>query len=133
MRLLYKCLLTLYVVALGFRVFTPRVDYVKATSQFTFGDQGRVRNIFYYEGNFQWLGNFLMLMPLVLLIVLLYPRMKSLNILVMSLFVSTFIETIQFYIPGRISDWKDVLINSLGAAFILKSARKIQSVSSDFS
>ena len=51
MRLLYKCLLTLYVVALGFRVFTPRVDYVKATSQFTFGDQGRVRNIFYYEGH----------------------------------------------------------------------------------
>ena len=119
MRLISKGLLAIYLVALGFRVFTPRADFLKTTSQFTFGNAGTLHNIFFYESNFQWLGNFLMLMPLAALITIIFPTMKSRYALVVCLIASVLIESIQLYIPGRVSDWKDLLSNALGVALIL--------------
>ena len=119
MRLISKSLLAAYLVALGFRVFTPRTEILPGTEKLTFGKSSTVHNIFYYEGSTQWLGNLVMLMPLAIFITVLLPKKKSQYALAICLVASIIIESIQFFIPGRVSDWKDVLAIALGAAAII--------------
>jgi len=123
MRLLYKCLLAAYIVALGFRVFTPRTEFVKKDKTFTFGNSGTLHDAFYYEGSGQWLGNFMMLIPLALLVTLIVPKMKSQNVFLICLLTSVTIESIQLFIPGRVSDWRDILVNTLGVVVTLVAAK----------
>jgi glycopeptide antibiotics resistance protein len=119
MPLISKSLLAIYLVALGFRVFTPRTEILIGTDKPTFGRSSTVHNFFYYEGSMQWLGNFVMLVPLAIFITIILPKMKSQYALVICLVTSIVIEFMQFFIPGRVSDWKDVLTNSLGAALTI--------------
>jgi glycopeptide antibiotics resistance protein len=73
----------------------------------------------YYSGSLQWIGNFIMLMPLAYLLGKSLPQIKTQTILILSLLTTIFIEYVQIFIPGRVSDVRDITANSTGVILFL--------------
>ena len=130
MRRAYKSVLVLYIIALGFGVFTPRPDLVGpngtpigtpigAPSVGGFPSIGH--QILYLGGFWAWVGNFLMLVPFAFLIHSIWPKLGLQTIFIICLLTTISIEFIQLYIPGRVSDLRDVVLNATGAGLILLS------------
>ncbi len=128
MRQAYKSVLILYLIALGFGVFTPRPDLIGpngtpigspigAPSVGGFPSIGH--QILYLGGFWAWVGNFLMLVPFVYLIHLIWPKLGLQTIFIICLLTTISIEFIQIYIPGRVSDVRDIALNVTGAALTL--------------
>jgi len=70
----------------------------------------------YSLGDKQVLGNFVMLLPLGIYLPLLYKRLRGFfPVLLVSLFVSIFIEFLQLITRYRSVDIDDVLLNTVGA------------------
>jgi glycopeptide antibiotics resistance protein len=64
----------------------------------------------------QIIGNFIMLLPLGIFLPLLYKKVSSfLLVLVTSLFISTLIELLQLITSFRSADVDDIFLNALGA------------------
>jgi VanZ like family len=124
MRLPYRTLLGIYLVVLCFGVFTPRPDLVTPGAKpIISGAHGGLpavgHHILYLGGPLQWVGNFLMFIPLVLLLRKCWSRLTLQSIFIITLLTTIFIELIQIYIPGRISDIRDIIANGSGAALTL--------------
>ncbi len=124
MRLPYKGLLVLYLIVLGFGVFTPRPDLVPSGGQSLPGPSAGGfpsigHQILYLGGTWAWIGNFLMLVPVVFLIRLCWSKLTFQTIFIITLLMTISIEFIQLYIPGRVSDVRDIALNGSGAALTL--------------
>ena len=128
MRRSYVSVLTLYLIALGFGVFTPRPDLVGTggtpigtpigtPSPGGFPSIGH--QILYLGGCWAWVGNLLMLVPFVYLMHICWPKLILQTIFIMCLTTTISIEFIQLYIPGRVSDVRDIVLNGTGAALTL--------------
>ena len=128
MRPAYKSVLVLYVIALGFGVFTPRPDLVgkggasvgtPVGTPSVVGFPSIGHQILYLGGFWAWVGNFLMLIPVAYLIHICWPKLILQTIFIMCLTTTISIEFIQLYIPGRVSDVRDIVLNGTGAALTL--------------
>ena len=124
MRRAYMSVLALYLIALGFGVFTPRPDLVipgaNAIGTPSVGGFPSIgHQILYLGGFWAWVGNFLMLFPLVYLMHLIWPKLGLQAIFINCLLLTITIEFIQLYIPGRVSDLRDVVLNGTGAGLTL--------------
>ncbi len=128
MRRSYVSVLTLYLIALGFGVFTPRPDLVGTGgtpigtpigTPSIGGFPSIGHQILYLGGFWAWVGNFLMLVPLVYLMHLIWPKLGLQAIFINCLLLTITIEFIQLYIPGRVSDLRDVVHNGTGAGLAL--------------
>lgn len=128
MRWVYKSTLVLYIIALGFGVFTPQPDLVGpngtpigtpigAPSVGGFPSIGH--QILYLGGFWAWVGNFLMLIPVAYIIHICWPKLFLQTIFITCLTTTISIEFMQLYIPGRVSDVRDIALNSTGAALTL--------------
>lgn len=110
--------LSLYIAAFVLAVSLPRPDLVNPHSKPLFAKTGSIitsfaHDVLYYGGSLQWLGNFLMLAPL--------PfccswsgKAKAPNSFLIGFLTTITIETTQINIPGRVSDLRDVVMNSAG-------------------
>jgi hypothetical protein len=124
MKKLYRSLFVLYIGVLFLGVFTPRPDLVNPTSHPVIAPGPGVtvktlHGILYYGGSWQWCGNFIMLMPLVFLLGKIVPQIKAQTLLLLSLLTTIFIEYTQIFIPGRVSDVRDITANGAGVLFFL--------------
>lgn len=109
---------------LGLFVFWPRpiLELSQGTSSIGTSSNFAVKtahNVLYIDGYREILGNFMMLIPVALLIIKVFPRMKVQSILLICLCVTISIEFIQIFIPGRVSDVSDIFANAVGAALVL--------------
>lgn len=109
----------IYVIVLSTAVFVPRPDLVKLNSKPLIAKTGSAipdlaHNILYYGGSWQWFGNFLMLTPLPFLLRLLWRNLKPEALFSIGLLATLTIETAQIWIPGRVSDVRDVIANAAG-------------------
>ena len=72
--------------------------------------------ILYADTSLVYIGNYLLLFPLALLISWVFSTWTFIARLICSVLISGFIEISQIWIPGRVSDPVDFLSNVLGAA-----------------
>ena len=114
-----RVLLSLYLVLLGYVVFTP----------------APAQTGFFFSLQISWLMekvlNFLLLMPLPILVSWVRREMKTSSLFLLGPAVSALIETVQRWIPGRFSTWSDFLLNSSGAiliALLVRQSRLRQSL-----
>ncbi len=124
MRGLNKASLFVYLIILCFGVFTPRPDLVTPGAKpIISGSHGGLpavgHHILYLGGPLQWVGNFLMFIPLVLLLRTCWSRLTLQSIFIVTLLTTISIELIQIYIPARNSDVRDIIANGSGAAVTL--------------
>lgn len=115
--------LGLYLFFLALGVFTPRPDIESPDALPLVSNSGGVlptigHHILYTDGVLAWVGNFIMLMPLYLLIYDRFPSLRKGSILAICLGATISIECIQIFIPGRVSDIRDVIVNILGAVLV---------------
>lgn len=120
-RNIYRFLLAAYVTVLGLSVLWPRTiselsQGAPASSPTTNTAVQAANNVLYIDGFPELLGNFVMLIPIALLLSKIFPTLKALPILLVCLTITISIEFLQIYIPGRVSDVRDVVTNFLGAA-----------------
>jgi len=71
--------------------------------------------ILYADNSLVYIGNYLLLLPFALLISLALPSWSVVTRLLSAVLISGFIEILQIWIPGRISDSVDFLSNVFGA------------------
>ena len=124
MKSAYKSLLALYLVVLGFAVFTPRPDWVTPGAKPVInGSTGGIpaigHYILYESGTVAWVGNFFLLIPAVLLIRKCWPMLGFQTIFILTLLITISIEYMQVYIPGRVSNVSDIIFNGSGPALTL--------------
>ena len=124
MKSAYKSLLALYLVVLGFAVFTPRPDRVTPGAKPVInGSTGGIpaigHHILYESGTVAWVGNFFLLIPVALLIRKYWPMLGFQTIFILTLLITISIEYIQIYIPGRVSNVSDIIFNGSGPALTL--------------
>ena len=67
-----------------------------------------------------WLGNFLLLVPTTFLVRNLWDHLSTRTLEVAFFIFACIIELVQFHIPGRDPDWRDVTANTVGAVLSLK-------------
>ena len=111
----------IYLVALLLVVFTP---------------QSNEANTFFGLFELSWqtekLLNFFLLIPLSFFISKLHPRLKNSQNFLICLLTSILIEIIQFIIPGRFTDFTDVIMNTFGAVSLIFVMRKKVSIDDEY-
>ena len=120
MRNAYRFLLTTYSTVLALFVLWPRtIDELPAAAPasgtITNAAAKAAHDVLYINGYRELLGNFVMLIPIALLLRKIFPTIKAQSILLICLSTTISIEFLQIYIPGRFSDVRDIATNSLGA------------------
>lgn len=106
--------LILNFVVLFWLVWTP-AEIVSTTMEISTGNQ------FYNLPTYlDWIGNFLLLVPTAFLMRRLWEQLLTRTIGIALFSLSCIIELVQFQIPGRDPDWRDVTVNSLGAILFLR-------------
>ena len=131
---LYRALLLIYLTILGFAVFTPRPDLdmtgeLPPPSYSGSAIPTAAHNILYLGGFVAWFGNLLLLMPLPILIYKAIPRLSLRRNFLTCVAVSITIECVQHFIPGRSSDWRDLVLNTIGLFVMMKFFRHSQRIS----
>ena len=124
MRSTYKGLLALYLIILGFAVFTPRHSQWTLHPKLATNSSSNVNpsvghHILYESGVWAWIGNFFLLIPVVILTQRSWPKLGYQTIFIITLFITITIEYIQVYIPGRVSNVSDIIFNGSGSALTL--------------
>jgi glycopeptide antibiotics resistance protein len=105
-----------YSVALLIALFMPRKYPENAITPTNF--LGRfLHEILYYSGGLEPLGNFLLLVPVFLLVVSVGRSHQLLTALIVCTLISVLAEIGQSFIPGRVSSGQDLLLN-IGGAFV---------------
>jgi glycopeptide antibiotics resistance protein len=105
-----------YSVALLIALFMPRRYPENAITPTNF--LGRfLHEILYYSGGLEPLGNFLLLVPIFLLVVSVGRSHQLLTALIVCTLISVSAEIGQSFIPGRVSSGQDLLLN-IGGAFV---------------
>lgn len=105
-----------YSVALLIALFMPRRYPENAVTPTNF--LGRfLHEILYYSGGLEPLGNFLLLVPVFLLVVSVGRSHQLLTALIVCALISVLAEIGQSFIPGRASSGQDLLLN-IGGAFV---------------
>lgn len=99
----FQLALIVYLMALLFVVWTPVSE-----------ESGALLGIFRIEGNLERFLNALLLSPLPILLKLSFSRIPVSGLLVTGPLLSFTIESVQRYVPGRVSDLIDFALNSLG-------------------
>ena len=69
--------------------------------------------ILYADSSTISISNFFLFTPSAAFMKLVFPKMKSSYIFIGFLLLSLVIETLQLLIPGRVSDWRDLLANGV--------------------
>ena len=110
----HKILFTLYLIVLGYAVFTPKDKYGSGWFSL-FGDSKILES----------LVNLLLLVPMAYFLGKFQDQWKLLSKLIFISLTSITIESIQFLIPGRVSDIRDIALNSLGGLIFLTIQKKL--------
>ena len=79
------------------------------------------QDLLYLSGNLEFIGNIFLLVPMFLLLIKLYLRLKTAYALMICILLSAGAEFAQSFIPGRVSSIRDFILNSSGAvaAFLI--------------
>jgi glycopeptide antibiotics resistance protein len=77
---------------------------------------GTFYEILYEDSSTIQVSNFFLFTPAAAFLKLVFPKTKSLYIFIGFLLLSLAIETLQLLIPGRVSDWQDLLANGVSGA-----------------
>ena len=72
--------------------------------------------ILYADSSMVYIGNYLLLLPFALLVSWAFPFWSIVSRLLSAILLSGFIEILQIWIPGRVSDVVDFISNVSGAA-----------------
>jgi glycopeptide antibiotics resistance protein len=111
---LLKVALWAYLLALMSIVWTP-----------VSSDSGALLGLFRIEGPLERILNLLLLTPLPFLLIKNFGNLSKFLLLFSGPLVSITIEAVQNFIPGRVSDPIDIVLNSLGyTALVALQARK---------
>lgn len=98
-----RSLLATYLLVLVMVVWTPISE-----------ESGAILGLFRIEGNLERFLNLLLLSPLPILLKLSLLRIAPSVLIATGPFLSVTIEIVQKYVPGRVSDFVDIALNSLG-------------------
>ncbi len=74
------------------------------------------QDLLYLSGNLEFIGNIFLLVPMFLLLIKLYLRLKAVYAVMFCILLSAGAEFAQSFIPGRVSSTRDFILNSSGAA-----------------
>ena len=118
---LFAIALVIYLIALLTFTFFPRpilesgnpsaiAEYLQTHANFFY-------KILYADTHLVAIGNLIMLTPFVYLAKLVFPKVKSIKLFLLGVFISLVIELSQIFIPGRVSDPVDFLANSASVLF----------------
>lgn len=120
-RLLAVVLFVGYLITLLLFVFFPRpileTGDQSAIAEFLQNHANLFYKILYAETHLVAYANFLMLTPFVLLAHLLSPQTKKWMLVLLGTVSSLLIEFAQRFIPGRVSDIRDLLSNVISVLF----------------
>jgi hypothetical protein len=129
---LYILLLGIYSIALAIGAFTPRPDLETPEAAPPLGIAPSLlpslgQSILYLDGPLVWAGNFIMLMPLVVLVPQSFPALRMRSIFIICFLTTVFIELIKIFIPGLLSDIRDIFMNCLGVSLAIWIMKNVQS------
>ena len=80
---------------------------------FLINHSGIFYKILYADSSTIQVSNFFLFTPAAAFMKLVFPKIKSSYIFIGFLLLSLVIETLQLLIPGRVSDWRDLLANGV--------------------
>ena len=80
---------------------------------FLINHSGFFYKIIYADSSTISISNFFLFTPAAAFMKLVFPKIKSSYIFIGFLLLSLVIETLQLLIPGRVSDWRDLLANGV--------------------
>jgi len=80
---------------------------------FLMNHSGIFYKILYADSSTISISNFFLFTPAAAFMKLVFPKIKSSYIFIGFLLLSFVIETLQLLIPGRVSDWRDLLANGV--------------------
>lgn len=80
---------------------------------FLINHSGIFYKILYADSSTISISNFFLFTPAAAFMKLVFPKIKSSYIFIGFLLLSLVIETLQLLIPGRVSDWRDLLANGV--------------------
>lgn len=72
----------------------------------------------YISGNLEFIGNIFLLVPMFVILIKLFGRLKDIYALIICLLLSAGSEFAQRFIPGRVSSLRDFILNSSGAVAV---------------
>ena len=84
-----------------------------ALQNFLINHSGIFYKILYADSSTIFISNFFLFTPAAAFMKLVFPKIKSSYIFIGFLLLSLVIETLQLLIPGRVSDWRDLLANGV--------------------
>ena len=87
-----------------------------ALQLFLMANTGTFYKILYADSSTIQVSNFFLFTPAAAFLKLVFPKIKSLYIFAGFLLCSFAIEILQLVIPGRVSDWRDLLANGVSGA-----------------
>jgi glycopeptide antibiotics resistance protein len=76
------------------------------------------QDLLYLSGNLEFIGNTFLLVPMFLILIKLFGRLKDRYALIICLLLSAGAEFAQSFIPGRVSSLRDFILNSSGAVAV---------------
>ena len=74
------------------------------------------KDLLYLSGSLEIIGNMLLLVPMFVILIKLFFRLKAVYALMICILLSAGAEFAQSFIPGRVSSTRDFVLNSSGAA-----------------
>ena len=74
------------------------------------------QDLLYLSGNLEVIGNIFLLVPMFVILMKLFLRLKAFYALMICILLSAGAEFAQSFIPGRVSSTRDFILNSSGAA-----------------
>jgi len=76
------------------------------------------QDLLYLSGNLEFIGNIFLLVPIFVILIKLFARLKDTYALIICLLLSAGAEFAQSFIPGRVSSLRDFILNSSGAVAV---------------
>ena len=74
------------------------------------------QDLLYLSGSLEFTGNVFLLVPIFVILIKLFLRLKAVYALMICILLSAGAEFAQSFIPGRVSSMRDFILNSSGAA-----------------